>query len=144
MPLDHTDDKSTLVQVMAWCRQATSHYRSQCWPRSMSPYDVTRSQWVNASHNIPSSTITSHIKQESTNLSTKISIDNLNISVKHHPFITMYISHITRSSPPHRNRWGHLFDTICEFFVFGENVRCVRLIRIISAVTYRFLCPWCF
>ena len=21
-----TDDKSTLVQVMAWCRQATSHY----------------------------------------------------------------------------------------------------------------------
>ena len=23
MPLDHTDDKSTLVQVMAWCRQAT-------------------------------------------------------------------------------------------------------------------------
>ena len=25
MPLDLTDDKSTLVQVMAWCRQATSH-----------------------------------------------------------------------------------------------------------------------
>ena len=37
MPLDLTDDKSTLVQVMAWCRQATSHYLSQCWPRSMSP-----------------------------------------------------------------------------------------------------------
>ena len=29
--------KLTLVQVMAWCRQATSHYLSQCWPRSMSP-----------------------------------------------------------------------------------------------------------
>ena len=27
-------DKSTLVQVMAWCRQATSHYLSQCWPIS--------------------------------------------------------------------------------------------------------------
>ena len=26
MPQDLTDDKSTLVQVMAWCRQATSHY----------------------------------------------------------------------------------------------------------------------
>ena len=26
-------DKSTLVQVMAWCCQATSHYLSQCWPR---------------------------------------------------------------------------------------------------------------
>ena len=46
MPLDLTDDKSTLVQVMAWCRQATSHYLSQCWPTSMSPNGVTRSQWV--------------------------------------------------------------------------------------------------
>ena len=25
MPLDLTDDKSTLVQVLAWCHQATSH-----------------------------------------------------------------------------------------------------------------------
>ena len=33
-----TDDKSTLVQVMAWCRQATSHYLNQCWPRSPTPY----------------------------------------------------------------------------------------------------------
>ena len=46
MPLDLTDDKSTLIQVMAWCHQATGHYLSQCWPRSMSPYDVTRPQWV--------------------------------------------------------------------------------------------------
>ena len=30
--LDLSNDKSTLVQVMAWCRQATSHYLSQCWP----------------------------------------------------------------------------------------------------------------
>ena len=48
MPLDLTGDKSTLVQVMAWCRQATSHYLSQCWPRSLSPYGVTRPQWVNS------------------------------------------------------------------------------------------------
>ena len=41
-PQDLTDGKSTLVQVMAWCRQATSHYLSQCWPSSLSPYDVTR------------------------------------------------------------------------------------------------------
>ena len=37
-----TDDKSTLVQVMAWCRQATSHYLNQCWPRSPTPYGITR------------------------------------------------------------------------------------------------------
>ena len=47
MLLDLTDDKSTMVQVMAWCRQATSHYLSQCWPRSLLPYSITRPQWVN-------------------------------------------------------------------------------------------------
>ena len=46
MPENLTLAKSTLVQVMAWCHQATSHYLSQCWPRSMSPYG-TRPQWVN-------------------------------------------------------------------------------------------------
>ena len=46
MSLDLTDDKSTLVQVMAWCHQATSHYLSQCWPRSLS-YGITRPQWIN-------------------------------------------------------------------------------------------------
>ena len=46
MPWDLTDGKSTLVQAMAWCSQATSHYLSQCWPSSMSPYGVTRPQWV--------------------------------------------------------------------------------------------------
>ena len=35
-----------LVQIMAWCRQATSHYLNHCWPRSMSPYSITRPQWV--------------------------------------------------------------------------------------------------
>ena len=44
--LDLTDDKSTLIQVMAWCRQATSRYQSQCWPRSLLSYDVTRPEWV--------------------------------------------------------------------------------------------------
>ena len=41
MWLDPTDDKSILVQ-------ATNHYPSQCWLRSMSPYSVTRPHWVNS------------------------------------------------------------------------------------------------
>ena len=48
MSLDFTDDQSTLVQVMAWCHQATSHYLSQYWPKSLLPYGVTRPQWVNS------------------------------------------------------------------------------------------------
>ena len=46
MPLDLTDDKSTLVNVMAWRRQAIRHYLSWCWPRFMSSYDVTRPRWA--------------------------------------------------------------------------------------------------
>ena len=32
---------------MAWCRQATSHFLSQCWPRSIPQYGVIEPQWVN-------------------------------------------------------------------------------------------------
>ena len=49
MSLDLSDDQSTLFHVMAWCRQATSHYLSQCWPRSPSPYGVTRPRMINTS-----------------------------------------------------------------------------------------------
>ena len=36
------DHWSTLVQAMAWCRQATSHNPSYCRPISMPPYGDTR------------------------------------------------------------------------------------------------------
>ena len=47
MTQDLADDKSSLVQVMAWCHQATSHYLSQCWLSSLSPYGIAGPQWVN-------------------------------------------------------------------------------------------------
>ena len=47
MSQDLTDGESAMVQVMAWCCQATSHYLNQCWPRYMLPYAVTRPQCVN-------------------------------------------------------------------------------------------------
>ena len=43
-PID--DEKSTLVQVMACCCQAASHYLNQCRPKFTSPYDVTGPQWI--------------------------------------------------------------------------------------------------
>ena len=52
MLLDPTDERSTLVQVMAGCRQATSHYLSKWWPRSLSPYGVTGPQWVDMIYNM--------------------------------------------------------------------------------------------
>ena len=52
MSPDLADGRSTLVLVMAWCHQATSHYLSQCWPRSMSPHGVSGPQWVNVKYRI--------------------------------------------------------------------------------------------
>ena len=46
MPQDLTDDTSTLVQVMAWCRQTSSQYLNQCWPRFPTQYGVIRPQLV--------------------------------------------------------------------------------------------------
>ena len=62
MPLDLADDKSTLIQVMASCRQASSHYLSQCWPRSMPPNGVTRPQWVKHTHELPNKYIFTCLK----------------------------------------------------------------------------------
>ena len=42
MPQNTFDE--TLFQVLAWCRQAPSHYLSQCWPRSRSLYGVISPQ----------------------------------------------------------------------------------------------------
>ena len=46
--MDAKNFKSTLIQVMAWCHRTTSHYLSQSCSRSMLPYGITRSQWVNS------------------------------------------------------------------------------------------------
>ena len=48
MPQNIFDGQSALVQVMAWCCQATSHYLNQKWPRLMIPFGKTRAQWVNS------------------------------------------------------------------------------------------------
>ena len=51
---DCINDESTLAQVMTWCHQASSHYLSQCWLRSLPLYGVTRPHCVNPSIWLPS------------------------------------------------------------------------------------------
>ena len=53
-----TNGKSTLVPVMAWCLQVTSHYLSQCWPRFTLPYGVTRPQWVKSDCDVTDQSVT--------------------------------------------------------------------------------------
>ena len=43
------DNESVLAQVMAWRRQATSHYLNQCWPSFLTHICGTRGRWVNSS-----------------------------------------------------------------------------------------------
>ena len=76
MALNLIDDKSTLVKVMACCHQATSHYLSQSWPRSMLPYGVTRPQWVsrkvsifNRNTKYPQTSSIRHTKSQNLNVS---------------------------------------------------------------------------
>ena len=45
MPQNLTNEKSTLLQIMDWCRQVAIHYLSQCQHISMLPYGITMSQW---------------------------------------------------------------------------------------------------
>ena len=45
MPEDRVDSESALIEVMAWCRQASSHYLNQCWPIYPTPYGVIDPQW---------------------------------------------------------------------------------------------------
>ena len=47
MPQDLTDDKSTLVQAVAWCHQTTSHYPNQYRQGFMMQHGTTRPQQVN-------------------------------------------------------------------------------------------------
>ena len=51
-----TDDLSTFVPAMDWCRQAASHYLNQCWSRSLSPYGITMPQWVKCLSQMASNT----------------------------------------------------------------------------------------
>ena len=47
MPLNTSDEKSILVQVMAWCHWAKINFLSQFWVGFMVPNGVTRPQSVN-------------------------------------------------------------------------------------------------
>ena len=46
IPQNIINEKWMLINLMAWCRQATSNYLGQCWSISMASYGVTRTQWV--------------------------------------------------------------------------------------------------
>ena len=97
---------------MAWCRQATSHYLSQCWPRSLSPYDVTRPQWVKRWHAAPYA-----------NIEFVIVFTHL-----HNPFyfVNFLITKLNHYST-HAVRNYFLYDTVRETVYIDVYIRLMRL-----------------
>ena len=98
MLLDLTDDKSTLVQVIAWCLQVTIHDLSQCWPCSMLPSGVTRPQRVKLSI----SDVDRHFNFDS--------YQNIRIDCSYHesePYDYIYIFN-SNLLTPQQTQWGRL------------------------------------
>ena len=126
-------DMSTLVQVMAWCRQATSHYLSQCWPRSMSPNGVARPQWVNSNKScgtkfINSLNVTTFKYAQLKSYDTKI-INSLNVTTfKHAQFKscnTKFINSMnntTFNTLRPRQNGRHFADAIFKRIFVNENI----------------------
>ena len=54
IPQNLTNEKSALVQVMAWCRQATSHYLSQCSSIFLASSGCNKLRWISPTYNHPS------------------------------------------------------------------------------------------
>ena len=68
-----SDDKSTLFLVIAWCRRATGHYPSQCWPRFISHMaSLVHNKFI----------LATHIRQDCLHFSIRTSeiIENINVT----------------------------------------------------------------
>ena len=115
LPQNIFDDESELVQLMAWCHQATSHYLSQWWSRSVSACGVTRPQWVKLS--FKSFLELEHISHKSTNISL---FENGIV-----PFIILLVLWCMKKQL-------NLFITSLFFHFFSQN----------TLSRHHIVCPW--
>ena len=105
---------STLVQVMAWCRQATNHCLNQCWPRST--IGVTRPHWVKSEfsrHN----NVCSHIDSLSV-LTLAVKTKKLNTSPYNNRMTIFWTaSFLAARSTGGQDRWsgGHNDCSLCQW-----------------------------
>ena len=89
-----TDDKSTLVQVMVWCRQATSLFLSRWCENFMSPYCLIRPQlvtlWCVQSWEKAHPVQCSNLYLTKTDINETLSINHL--KTKTYPLISAFIA----------------------------------------------------
>ena len=138
MPLDFTDVESTLVQVMAWRRQATSHYLTQCWPRSMSPNDVTRPQWVKSHCQALADTSSLDFTNlfEISGLSCEINLDIMSFEI-HQFFCSTFQTFAYIFISKHLSSMIMNMEGICYIFLLNPQLKYVS--QILIGWNYEFI-----
>ena len=129
MSLDLTDDQSTLVQVMAWCRQVTRHYLSQCWPISPSSYGVTRPQWVNIQIICfcRKMELTNHFHKRYNPEKKEVLLWHGNLWPNQIIFNQTNFVHVTTAELRHVVIWSCKHKTVINIILYEGNVRtCLR------------------
>ena len=89
------ENKWTLIKVMLCTNQATSHCRMQCSPRSILPYVIGRSQWVNKSQ-------VRHKKYYVSNY-IYVALIYLPLTAIHHLLVMYHLWNVTGSVPYDRD-----------------------------------------
>ena len=90
--------KSTLVKVMAWCRKVTSHYLSQCWPRSISPYDT-----ASLSHNDLIQAKHSSVSISYNSIKVNVSVTSTKVEYRSNFQLIKDTSYLIQPGPPFTN-----------------------------------------
>ena len=78
---------------MAWCRHALSYYLSRFWPRSRSPFGVTRLHWVNQYASLLQLTDCHNIGGTKDELN-RFKIRKKNVKIYKHPWNLTFPLHI--------------------------------------------------
>ena len=107
MPLNKCDDKSTLIQVMAWEGQAPNSYPSLCGTGSISAVGLTRPQWVRRILSI-------------VNRSLRISFNWKKTHLKMPPITSTYVCSRENNQTPDPTNPHNMFKTI-HSLTFNPN-----------------------
>ena len=135
MPQNHTSGNSTLVQVMAWCHQARSHYLSQCWPRFMSPYGVNRPEWHNSlapNYSVKYGTNPSPEPVLTYHLNNSMALCKRDLTLSQQSYISFALSRQSVvSCGIHTFTWGKIQWKRSRY----QSLQCVKKLHIVSHIS---------
>ena len=125
-----TDEDIILLQSISWCRQATRHYISQCWPRSMTAYGATRQKYLKQFMN---NTLSEKLDAFQNNHDITVILEHNILKINTSRISSSYIDKSTVASrililcdmAIHMAMMWHPSDKICNNKIFAQNGRFV-------------------